>query len=761
MNTIPSAIPCEQEPIHAPGSVQPHVLLVCADPDSLDILAYSDNAADLWPHSAERPFPGRLDGLLPAECLRQIRDARDDGRARHDNGILLELGAENWPPYGAELFLHMEDEVLLCEIEPSQDCDHDHARDMWIVLDAMQRMRDATSLEALSQILCDNLRLLTGMERVLVYRFDKEGHGSVLGESLAADFDESFKGFHFPADDIPAQARTLYLRAPLRFTPSRDYRDSPLNHPINPRSGRPYNLGRCRARPVSPMHRLYQRNLGVDGSFSASIISGGALWGLVVGHHRQSHRVSQGARHRVMGLTQTYALALHACETAEEKDARALHTILHARLLEQIAGADDFVSPLVEGEVKLTDIFFASSGAAVVYDDGSGRPLEVRTVGSAPNSAAVIHLAEFCRRNLVNGVYASDCISQHLPEFADHTATASGVLGISVGDWAQHMIMWFRPETVRTTIWGGKSPCQVRIDKDRGDYLPRQSFERWVEVKRGHSRPWPDWKIEIARSLRTALNDVILRQMRTIKNLNLQLAESDKAKSRFLAHMSHELRTPMNAILGFSELLSMEVYGPLNGRQKGSVDNILEAARHLLSMINDVLDLSKIEAGGFDLNEEKVDLAALCEYSRQLMSSLLREAHVRLDLVLAPDLPPLWADRRMMLQMVINLLSNAIKFTPADGTITIIAARQDDGGLRLEIADSGKGIPPNLLQRVLEPFRQGDDTIDITRRGTGLGLPIVKSLIELHGGTIHLESEPGMGTRVILLFPPERLSAGV
>lgn len=761
MASIRIDTPCEQEPIHAPGSVQPHVLLVCADPKSLDILAFSDNAPQLWPHGAQSRFPDRLSDLLPAECVEQITAARDDGRAAHLNGILLGLNADQWPPHGAELFLHREDDALLCEIEPSQPDDLDHARDMWIVLDAMERMRDATSLETLSAVLCDNLRHLTGMERVLVYRFDKDGHGSVIGESLAPGFDESFLGFHFPADDIPPQARLLYLRSPLRFTPARDYQPAMLSAQVNPLNGQPFNLGRCRSRSVSPVHRLYQRNLGVDGSFSASIITKDGLWGLVVGHHRQPHRVSQGARHRVMGLAHTYSLALHACETAEEKQARATHAVLHARLLEQIAGADDFVAPLIAGEVKLTDIFFASSGAAVVYDDGSGNPLEVRTVGAAPDSAAVVRLAEFCRQRLDNGVYATDCISQHLPDFASHAATASGVLGISVGDWAQHMILWFRPETVRTTIWGGKSPDQVRADKERGDYLPRQSFERWVDVKRGHSRPWPQWKIEIARSLRTALNDVILRQMRTIKNLNLQLAESDKAKSRFLAHMSHELRTPMNAVLGFSELLSLGIYGPLNERQRSGIDNILEAGRHLLSMINDVLDLSKIEAGGLDLQEETINVAVLCDYARQLLSSLLREAHVHLEVSVPDALPQLWADRRMMLQMIINLLSNAIKFTPADGLITIRAALHDDGGLGMDIADSGKGIPSHLLVRVLEPFRQGDDNIDVARRGTGLGLPIVKSLVELHGGSIRLESQAGVGTRVILWFPPDRLRHGV
>lgn len=742
---------CDQEAIHAPGCVQPHALLLCIDPASLVIESISENVAGLAPPDYPLSAGMRLDQVLPGVIVVKLAEA-----SKQADGAFLTLDKAYWPPFGAEIYTHRSADTLFCEIEPRQPGDQAPHDQLTLVQNTITSMRDAESLDKLADHVAKCIRRITGMERVLVYRFDRDGHGEVIGESLDESFSQSFMGFHFPADDIPPQARALYLKCPTRFTPDRDYKPAMLQPAIKPATGLPYDLARCRCRSMSPVHQIYQRNLGVDGSFSSSIITQGRLWGLIVGHHRQPHRVGQDARHYVMTLTDAFSMALHATETVEESSARALHVHLHARLLEQIAGADDFVSPLVEGEVKLTDIFYASSGAAVVYDDGASDKPDIRVVGKAPDPEAVLLLSEFCRNHLHDGVYFSECLSAHLPEFKKYTEMASGVLGISVGDTGQHMILWFRPETVCTTIWGGKTPQQVASDKDRGDYLPRQSFARWVEERRGHSRPWPRWKVEIARSLRTALNDVILRQLRTIRLLNLQLAESDRAKSRFLAHMSHELRTPLNAVLGFSEMLGMGLYGQVLQRQSEVIGHVRDAARHLLNMINDVLDLSKIEAGGFDIEDEELEIPVLATYAQQLLSSLAREAEVTIRVEIPSPLPRLRADRRMLLQILINLLANAIKFTPPQGSVHV-GCRQDASGLCLTVHDTGIGIAADQLARVLEPFRQAEDNMEIARKGTGLGLPIVKSLIELHGGTIYLASTLGQGTCVTLTFPPARI----
>ncbi|MGE5506324.1 MAG: ATP-binding protein [Actinomycetota bacterium] len=729
---------CEREPIRTPGCIQPHGVLLCCGADGV-VLAASANRRMVGPLS-EEIIGRRISDLLPTWS--------GAGCATLPPGPGL--------PHGACVQVHDQADTRFVEIEPLTGNDQVSLAQLTAIGQALADMNGATTLEALSDCAAAAIRACTGMERVLVYRFDGDGNGEVVAESKVADWDESFVGFHFPAADIPAQARAMYKVSPSRFVPERDYAAVAVEPGLDPRTGVPFDLAPCQLRSVSPVHRQYQQNLGVDGSMSLSILSDGRLWGLVVGHHRGRWRVPMPARRMAMAMTTALSMRLAAAETAEERDARARHVVLHAKLLEQIAGADDFVSPLLHGEVKLTDIFFASSGAAVVYREGSGSSerLEVRTVGVAPDAEAVVRLAGICRQRMVEGVFATDRTAEIMPEFAKFADIASGVLAIAVGEDGRHIIMWFRPEMARTVVWGGASPATVERRKQAGDYLPRRSFARWTEELRGHSRPWPTWKTDIALSLRTALNDVILRQMRTIRNLNARLEESDRAKSRFLAHMSHELRTPLNAVLGFSEAIEMGMYGQVSARQREGLGAIRAAGAHLLNMVNDILDLSKIEAGRLELHASTFDLNALAERISVLLSGMARDSHLALRTRLAEALPGLTADERLVKQMLLNLLSNAIKFTPPGGTVTIVTERRADGGLTLAVADTGVGIAPADFARVLEPFRQADNDMQLAHKGTGLGLPIVKSLIEMHGGTLELDSSVGTGTWVRLLFPP-------
>ncbi|HLO79288.1 MAG TPA: ATP-binding protein [Magnetospirillum sp.] len=757
-NSIPPAIGrvddvCEREPIHAPGCIQPHGALLCAERDDGLIVAASANAEALLSHAGT--ILGRhVNDLLPAHISVAINDlAATEG----DGELERFLTATQFPPFGAAIHAVTHGDLLYVEVEKleAEDLPDLGAQAKLNVL--FEAMGKTETLDALADMAARAIREATGMERVLVYRFDEEGHGEVLAESRVDDWHDSFVGFHFPAADIPKQARTLYLTSQARFTPLRDHPLVPLIPNLNPRTGLPFDIGRCRLRSLSLIHRNYQENLGVDGAMSLSVIESGRLWGLIVGHHRGQHRVPLPGRQRAMALTRALAMCLNAAETAEERDARSYHVVMHARLLEQIAGADDFVTPLVDGEVKLTDIFYAASGAAVVYRDlqPDGEHIEVKTVGEAPHADDVVRLADACRANMSDGVFATDCLGGFLPEFARYAAEASGVLAISVGENGRHTIMWFRTEAVRTTVWGGATPGQVEAEKRAGNYLPRRSFARWVVERRGHSRPWPKWKIEIARSLRTALNDVILRQMRTIRMLNARLEESDRAKSRFLAHMSHELRTPLNAVIGFSEMLQHGIYGPVSARQQESLNCIHDAGAHLLSMINDILDLSKVEAGRMELHDSDVSVTEMVSRVSSLLLGVIREHDLSLA-VQGPDDLVVRADERAVKQMLLNLLSNAVKFAHAGTAITVTRQLRADGGISLTVSDKGIGIPVDQLGRVLEPFRQAHDDTTRTQVGTGLGLPIVKGFMELHGGELVLTSVENEGTSVELRFPADR-----
>jgi two-component system cell cycle sensor histidine kinase PleC len=230
------------------------------------------------------------------------------------------------------------------------------------------------------------------------------------------------------------------------------------------------------------------------------------------------------------------------------------------------------------------------------------------------------------------------------------------------------------------------------------------------------------------------------------------------AKSRFLATMSHELRTPLNAILGFSEVMKAELFGPLNSpTYKEYSADIHSSGQHLLMLINEILDLSRVEAGRYELKEEAVSLCGVVEECRHLLALRAKNKAIEVKENLDDQLPRVWADERAMRQVVLNLLSNAIKFTPQGGEITIKVGWTNTGGQYLSIQDNGPGIPEEEISVVLSSFGRGTMAQKNAEEGSGLGLPIVRGLVELHGGEFKLLSKVREGTTVIVIFPPERV----
>ena len=263
------------------------------------------------------------------------------------------------------------------------------------------------------------------------------------------------------------------------------------------------------------------------------------------------------------------------------------------------------------------------------------------------------------------------------------------------------------------------------------------------------------------QSDKNALIEQLFRAKRESDAARARAEEANRAKSHFLANMSHELRTPLNAIIGFSEVMATEIFG---GHAKPIYKeysyDINRSGQHLLGLINDILDLSRIEAGRFEIVEEEVDIVALAEEANRLLTIRAEAQGVSVVYDFAPDLPTLYADMRAMRQIWINLLTNAIKFSPRDTVVTMLVRIDPDGDLRFGIHDQGSGISESEIGRVTEAFTQGAAGIAQPGKGSGLGLSIVKGLMQIHGGSFEIRSKIGEGTQAEAVFPEQRLLHG-
>jgi signal transduction histidine kinase len=302
-----------------------------------------------------------------------------------------------------------------------------------------------------------------------------------------------------------------------------------------------------------------------------------------------------------------------------------------------------------------------------------------------------------------------------------------------------------------------KSVAMVRIGARTGLGVPLLRGDEVLGVLvlvRIEVRPFDAREIELvegfARQAAIAIENV--RLFREIQEKSAQLEVANRHKSEFLANMSHELRTPLNAIIGFSDVLLQRMFGELNEQQADYLQDIRSSGSHLLTLINDILDLSKIEAGRMELEAAPFSLVAALDNAVTLVRERAQSHGIKLTLDVSPDVDTIVADERKLKQIVVNLLANAVKFTPDGGAVTL-GARRENGEIRLAVRDSGIGIAPEDQERIFEEFQQASHQGERSREGTGLGLALSKRMVELHGGTITVESAPGKGSTFTVALP--------
>ncbi|MGY1777145.1 SpoIIE family protein phosphatase [Geodermatophilus sp. SYSU D00804] len=479
---------CAEEPIAVPGAIQPHgALLAVTEPDLAVVVASANAAAVLGTDPTGRTL---ADLLTPAE-LDRLRAALAADLAEADPLRVAPAGTE------LDLVLSRSGDLLVTEWEPVAGAGQAGAAWHRRLPTVLQRLSAPTSLEGLTAVLAREVRALTGFDRVMVYRFDAEWNGEVVAEDRRADL-EPFLGLHYPAGDIPAQARALYATNWMRLIPDATYTPVPLEPPLVPGTGRPLDLSGAVLRSVSPVHLEYLANMGVTASMSVSLIDRGKLWGLVACHgYSGAHRPSYADRTAAEFLGRTASLLLHTTVEAGERDRVVAVAQREAELVAAIGRTPRTpAAALVDGDLTALDLLPAA-GAAIRLD---GRLHLLGRTPPADRVAAVVPA-------VLRAGGATDRLTLALPGFDDLADDASGVLAVEVGGGRGDFLAWFRPETPREVSWGGDPHTSKVTD---GRLSPRRSFARWTETVRGTARPWREHEVAAARALAGHLGEARL-----------------------------------------------------------------------------------------------------------------------------------------------------------------------------------------------------------------------------------------------------------
>jgi light-regulated signal transduction histidine kinase (bacteriophytochrome)/ActR/RegA family two-component response regulator len=789
---------CENEPIHIPGSVQPHGVLFVLRGEGLEICQASANAAAVIGHAPEQ--------LLGKPVTSIMYEVGSGGASHIELAPLLARLSETRPLYlftmgvrgcakPFDAIAHRSGEFVVLELEPAHVARSMTIPDLYgLVQNAIVRLRETAerSLQQLYEACVDEVRAMSGFDRVMLYRFDADWNGEVVAERRREDL-EPFLGLHYPASDIPPQARRLYTKNWLRFIPDRDYVPAPLTPANNPVTGGPLDMSYCVLRSVSPVHIQYLRNMGVGASMSVSILRDGKLWGLIACHHYSPRHVPYDVRTACELLAQL--MSPHLAE-AEDRDLTAYAARLdevRRTLVTNLEHSEDLAKALILGTPTLLD-FIDAGGAAVIVGD------EVTRVGHTPSEeairaiAATAHgadddgLGEVASRNMgcvvfgtADELFATDDLSK-LSGSGLNSSVAAGVLAVKLSRHVVTQLLWFRPEQVREVNWAG-DPAKSVVKGDAGapDRLsPRGSFALWKQTVRGRSAPWADAELLAARLLRRDVVALMVRRAEEIAaaNVNLKLASSEReklleseraarsaaeqlnrVKDEFVATLSHELRTPLNAILGWAQLMARDARLPSDLTDGMSV--IERNARVQSQMIEDLLEMSRIITGKLRLDLQDTHLPSVVLAAIETVGIAGGAKGVRIEHMIDPlHGVQTTGDPGRLQQIVWNLLSNAVKFTPKGGKVQVVLERVESH-VELSVADTGAGIDPAFLPHVFDRFRQADASAARRHGGLGLGLSIVRSLVELHGGTVRAHSEGlGHGATFVVSLPVRVVNGG-
>ncbi len=605
---------CDREQIHIPGAILPHGAMLVIDPATMTIEQVAGDTLSLLGRDAAALAGHKASAVFNPQQVERLRDLVQGSsltRSRH----LLDPLMRVLPDRAIDASVHLSGGALVVEVEEADLADRHAVDPLACVQEMFDGLGDAPNLQSFCQIAAERVRSVAGYDRVMVYRFLPDDSGWVYAEARRDDI-APFLDLHYPASDIPKQARALYLTSWLRLITQVDYTPAPLIPPASPRTGLPLDMSHATLRDVSPIHREYLRNMGVDASMSISIIYEGKLWGLIACHHYAPRRLPRHLRAVCELFGSMFSLQLEVRLRAEQLEARLLSRAVLSTIMQALAEEDDYAAGLVAQQQLLLDYIAAGGLALRVGQTHGGVAIRVNSgitaLGETPDDDQIGALTDWLTRKMgdFEGVYSTDRLSEEFPPAKAYANVASGLLAVSVSREPRDFVLWFRPEVVQSVRWGGDPRKPVEVGPNGTRLTPRKSFEAWSETVRERSSPWTPSEDDAAFDLRVSLLEIVLRRidaaarerLRAYHQEQLLMAELDHRVKNTLANIQaivSQTSRSAASLAAFTEGLNRRI------RSMSRAHSLLTQSRwegvSLDALINQELEAYKAEHGNIEL----------------------------------------------------------------------------------------------------------------------------------------------------------------
>lgn len=724
---------CDREPIHIPGKIQSHGFLIAVDYANYNITYISENTSAIIGENATK--------LLQSPVSDFFRLLLGNNEAI-EFAQLLSLGKSQGfdliNPYKLRikeeayyLIIHRSGDHLVLEFElATLQYDIQH-----IIGKAVSEILSNKSIDSLLQKAAEEVKNMIEYDRVMIYKFQEDGHGEVVAEVKNDDL-EPFMGLHYPASDIPKQARELYKLNMTRIIADVNTESSPI---ATFEEGIPLDLTHSTLRAVSPIHIQYLKNMGVESSFSISLIAHGELWGLIACHNYSPKFIDYKAREGSKLIGNILSSALEYRQTEETNEHDQLYLTAINALSANLEKDPNIVTALTSHSTTLLDATSAT-GVAILFEK------KVHTLGNVPNAVQLESLLNWLKLTVKESVYYTHQLSATYKPAEAFADVGSGILVSLLSKDMDELIVWFKQEKLQTINWAGNPEKPAEKGADGLMQLsPRNSFATFAEIVKNTASRWSKAEISGTIKLREKINNTINKRADEIRLLNERLKLAYEELDTFSYTISHDLRTPLTSIKSYTELYiakSKNIEDP----NKKLLERVLVGADKMRFLIDEILKLARV--GRAELELSKINTATMISDTVQTVISAFKAENVA---VIIEDCPTVDGDEILIGQVFSNIISNAIKYSTKSANPKVtIKGNVESGEVIYSVADNGIGIEIDHHDKVFELFRRMENVKDF--EGTGVGLSIVKRIMEKHNGRVWFESELNKGTTFYLAF---------